>query len=387
MRILIATGMFPPDIGGPATYSNIIAEEFSKRGHEVVVVTYGGVNSKCKNKNGKLQFKIIKVLNSMPKGIRHIIYFWQILKLGSRADSIYAQDAVSAGFPAALAALLLRKPFFLKIVGDHAWEQGWQRCGVVDTLDEFLGKRYGMGVEFLRMVEKFTARRAKRIVVPSVYLKSVVERWNISSERVAIIANAVSLPKTIPTKEEARRALGLDGFLLVTAGRMVPWKGFGMLVELLPKLLEVIPRVKLVIIGDGPEKKKIELGIGYYTLGDKVVLTGSVPKDRVGMYLAAADIFLLNTGYEGFSHQLIEAMAVGVPIITTNAGGNKEIARDGENALLARYNDLADWKEKIMRIYTDTDLQTQLRKPNCDVLREYSAENMIQKTESLVLNS
>ncbi|OGZ56529.1 MAG: hypothetical protein A3H64_00935 [Candidatus Ryanbacteria bacterium RIFCSPLOWO2_02_FULL_45_11c] len=418
MKLLIATGMFPPDVGGPATYSQTIAEEFSKRGHNITIVTYGdniisnfpsldssrvgrggqfpiskqvSSSSPRSSESGAGKFQIQSVSRKLPKGIRHLAYFWQVLKQGLHTDIIYAQDAVSAGFPAALAALLLRKPFFLKIVGDHAWEQGQQRFGVVDTLDEFLAKRYGARVGFLRMVEKFTARRAKRIIVPSAYLKSVVERWGISVEHIAIIANAVLLPKTIPAKEEARRALGLDGFLLVTAGRLVPWKGFSMLVELIPKLVEVIPKAKLVIVGDGPERQQLELRIRSASWRnesrDIVLLTGSVSKDKLAVYLAAADIFLLNTGYEGFSHQLIEAMSMGIPVVTTNAGGNKEVVRDGENALVAEYNNLESWKEKILRLYEDQELRRVLSQSNKDITQRYSVENMIQKIENLLLTT
>jgi len=377
MKLLIATGMFPPDVGGPATYSQTIAEEFSKRGHNITIVTYSD--------NIISKFQIQSVSRKLPKGIRHLAYFWQVLKQGLHTDIIYAQDAVSAGFPAALAALLLRKPFFLKIVGDHAWEQGQQRFGVTDTLDEFLAKRYGARVGFLRMVEKFTARRAARVVVPSAYLKSVVERWGISVEHITIITNAVSLPKIIPAKEEARRVLGLDGFLLVTVGRLVPWKGFVMLVELLPKLVEVIPKVKLIIVGDGPERQQLELRSKKYKSRDTVLLTGNVSKDKLAVYLAAADIFLLNTSYEGFSHQLIEAMSMGIPVVTTNAGGNKEVVRDGENALVAEYNNFESWKEKILRLHEDEELRRVLSQSNKDIMQRYSVENMIQKIENLLL--
>ncbi len=391
MHILIATGIFPPDIGGPATYSKLLADELVKRGHDIDIITYcDDVISNFQFPIFKFQnskFKIKKISRKMPKGVRHLAYFWNMLRAGARADIIYAQDAVSAGFPAMIAARILRKQFFLKVVGDHAWEQGMQRFGVTDLLDNFLAKSCGMRIALLRFFQTQTAKHAEKIIVPSAYLKSVVERWGVSSERIAVIPNAISLPDTIPAKKEARNTLGVEGFLLVTAGRLVPWKGFEMLVELMPDLIDIIPRAKLVVIGDGPEKKLLELRIKNYELGDRVLLTGSVSKDRVAMYLAAADVFLLNTGYEGFSHQLIEAMAIGTSIITTDAGGNKEVVRDGENALFARYNDPADWKEKILRLYADTELQTKLAKPRRDIMRIYSVEAMINKTKPVIFHS
>lgn len=383
MRILIATGIFPPDIGGPATYSQMIAGEFLKRGHDVRVITFGGGTSDS-SELSEAKPPTVVISRKAPKGIRHLIYFWNVLRYSHNTDVIYAQDAVSAGFPAMIAARILHKRFFLKVVGDHAWEQGIQRFGIMDLLDDFLLKKYGMRISLLRFFQMSTATYAEKIIVPSMYLKSVVERWGISSERIAIIPNAVSLPDAIPIKEDARRILNLEGFLLVTVGRLVPWKGFRMLLELVPKLLEVVPGAKLIIIGDGPEKQQLESMITNYKLKDTVLLIGSISKDKLAVYLSAADIFLLNTGYEGFSHQLIEAMAMGIPVITTDAGGNKEVVRDGENALLARYNDLADWKEKTLRLYEDTKLQLTLHRNNAGIAQRYSVGRMIEQTEKII---
>jgi|SRR3989344_3459666 len=386
MRIVIATGIFPPDIGGPATYSKLLAEELIKHGHKITIVTYGEHESRIRNYESGGQNKNLQIVfRSLPKSIRHLLYFWKILRYGYNADVIYAQDAVSAGFPAMVAAWILGKRFFLKVVGDHAWEQGMQRFGVSDLLDDFLAKKYGIRIALLRFFQMRTAKRAEKIVVPSTYLKSVVERWGISSERIMVIPNAISLPNIIPTKEEARRMLGLDGFVLVTIGRLVPWKGFQMLVELMPKLCEVIPNVKLVIIGSGPEERNLQLTT--YNLQLPVTFTGAIPKEKLLQYLAAADVFLLNTSYEGFSHQLIEAMAIGVPVITTHAGGNKELVRDGENALVAEYNNPESWKDGILRLYGDEALRQKFQECNADSIKKYSAEEMVSKIESLFHNS
>ena len=136
MRLLIATGIYPPDIGGPATYTKMIAEAFAQSGHSVRVITYSSADQK------ESQFLLIRVSRKIPKGLCHILYFFKILWHGTKSDIIFAQDTVSAGLPAALAAKLLKKKFVLKIVGDYAWEQARLRFGVQDALDDFLKKDY-----------------------------------------------------------------------------------------------------------------------------------------------------------------------------------------------------------------------------------------------------
>ncbi|MEK7531600.1 MAG: hypothetical protein AAB545_01600, partial [Patescibacteria group bacterium] len=108
MKMLIATGLFSPDIGGPATYSKILLEKLPREGIETTILPFGAVRH-------------------LPRLLRHLVYFFRVLLAGRSVDVIYAQDPVSVGFPVFLASKVLKKPFLLKIVGDYAWEQGVQR--------------------------------------------------------------------------------------------------------------------------------------------------------------------------------------------------------------------------------------------------------------------
>jgi len=100
MRVLICTGLYPPDIGGPATYSKMLVNELPKRGFFVSVLSFGTVRH-------------------LPKIFRHFIYFLKTMQLGKEADVIFAQDPVSVGLPSLLASKLLGKLFIVKIVGQQ----------------------------------------------------------------------------------------------------------------------------------------------------------------------------------------------------------------------------------------------------------------------------
>ncbi|MEK7567130.1 MAG: glycosyltransferase family 4 protein, partial [Patescibacteria group bacterium] len=276
MRILIATGIFPPDIGGPATYSKILADELPKRGVGVEILSFGSVRG-------------------LPKIIRHLVYFFKVFWRARHADVIFAQDPVSVGLPAYFVALILKKLFVLKVVGDYAWEQGVNRFGVKDLLGDFLHKKYDWRIEFLRFIERFVAKSAKVIIVPSDYLKSVVKKWGVRAEKIHVIYNAVSIPEISKNKEELRQELNLSGKVLVSVGRLVSWKGFEMLIELMPEVSKKYPDAQLLIIGSGPEEKT--LNAKSYQLKTNVRFLGSLTHDQVLKYLKTADVFLLNTGY------------------------------------------------------------------------------------------
>ena len=100
MRVLIATGIYPPDVGGPASYSALLEKEFPKRGVQVKVLSFGW-------------------FLAYPKVLRHFLYFLKVIKLGRDCDIIYAQDPVSVGLPAILASKFLGKKFTTPVRGER----------------------------------------------------------------------------------------------------------------------------------------------------------------------------------------------------------------------------------------------------------------------------
>ena len=274
MKVLIATPLYPPDIGGPATYSKKIADELPKHGIDVDVLSFGDVRH-------------------LPKIIRHVLYFWKVFWRGRTADIIFAQDPVSVGVPAACAAFLLRKPLIIKVVGDYAWEQGVQRFGIDELLDEFLKTQYGVGVFLLRAAQRFSTKRARRIIVPSNYLKSVVVQWGIRPEKIAVMYNDIHVPLLQGSKDDMRKRLGIpqDAFLFFSAGRLVPWKGFEMLIDVMSNLIATHPKFLFYIAGDGPQHQYLIGRIYAAGLENNISLLGSLSHNALLTYIRSCDIF------------------------------------------------------------------------------------------------
>lgn len=367
-HILIATGIYPPDIGGPATYSELLFEELPKRGFSVEVLSFGEVRY-------------------MPKVVRHIAYFCKVLRRGRKADLIYAQDPVSVGLPSLSAAKILGKRFILKVVGDYAWEQfqfGREHKTDFITPEEFQSRRFGLLTELRRQTERFVAMRADKIVVPSGYLKKLVMLWGVDGNKINVIYNAFTNDalSEISTKslsrEIFRKELGIYGTIILSAGRLVPWKGFKALASAMPEVVKKIPDARLIIAGEGPEKADLQKYIDGARLGHLVCLAGGVPHSKLAAYLRACDLFVLNTGYEGLSHQLLEAMAAGAPIVTTDVGGNPELISDGQSGLLIKYNNRDALAKAVIKILSDKVLADHLSKNARLKVGEFSRERMIK---------
>lgn len=360
-KILIATGIFPPDIGGPATYSKLLADKLPERGASVEIASFGEVRH-------------------LPKLVRHTVYFFKLLLRARGCDIVYAQDPVSVGLPACLTARIMGKPFYLKIVGDYAWEQGVQRFGVADLLDEFsIRNKYSFPVRVMKQIQTRVAHHATKIIVPSKYLKRIVINWGITGDKISVIYNAFEPLETLSTRDELHTTLGFSGKVIISVGRLVPWKGFEGLITVFTELYKNDPSLSLVIIGDGPDRQKLEQQVQNLGLNDKVIFTGRLVQHKMLEYIKASDVFVLNTSYEGFSHQLIEVLAIGTPCITTSVGGNVEIIRDRENGLLFPYNDLPKLKKSIEMILSDKELSAKITIAGQNTVLSYSSERMISE--------
>ena len=177
MKLLLATGIYPPDIGGPATYAVLLEKEFPKKGIDVDVVTYGPAG----------------VSRSFPKGLRHFIFFLKCYLAALKSNIVLAQDTISAGLPALFAARLSGKKFIIRVPGDYVWEQSVQRFGVKDSIDDFQYKKYGWRVEFLRSIQKFVVNNADIVITPSKYFGNLVSKWVKDPSKIHVIYNGIEL--------------------------------------------------------------------------------------------------------------------------------------------------------------------------------------------------
>jgi len=375
MKVVIASGIYPPDIGGPATYSQLIAGEFTKRNIDVSIVCYSDKKYEEMDKNDS--FRVVRVARKNFLLFRYLVYFWNLFKLAKKCDTVYAQGPLGAGLPALVVTKILGKKFIVKIVGDYAWEQGVNQFGVKNLIEEFQIKKYDSKTERIRKIQKFVVRRADRVITPSEFLKKIVKGWGVQEEKIFVVYNAgpeiKQIADTIPKT-------GLEGDILTSAARLEPWKGMIALVEIMPELLQKNPNFRLLIAGDGPLTESLRSVVKSLKIEDKVILAGRVPHDELMSYFKSSMIFILNTAYEGLPHIVLEAMACGLPVVTTDVCGNPEVVKDNYNGLLVEYNDKEQLKNAIMKIWENRNLREEFIENGKEVLKKFTREEMISKT-------
>jgi glycosyltransferase involved in cell wall biosynthesis len=360
MRVLIATGLYPPDIGGPATHTVFLEKHASRLGLELTVVPFGRVRR-------------------YPSLIRHIVYLLLLITKSKGVDVLYALDTISVGVPAMLVSMLMRKPLILRVPGDYAWEQGQQRYGITETLDEFrMHTDHPTAVRVLSWLQLKVAQHAAHVIVPSEYMKDIVSEWGIQKEGIVRIYSVLNnIPHTQHVHEGNERE-----FVIATAGRLVPWKGYHTLIDVVVALKKEGVPVRLDIIGDGVCREELDVRTRAKGAGAYVRFHGRLDRENMAAIIREANVFVLNTSYEGFSHQLLEVMSLGVPIVTTPVGGNRELIIHGETGLLVPYNDDNALRSAIMRLRTDDALARSLRDPARASLHRFNEEQIVSEFET-----
>ena len=354
MRLLIATGLYPPESGGPATHTKLLEDTLPLRGIEVDVVP----------------FRIVRFL---PPVVRHLVYTWHLFRKARGADVLLAQDTVSVGLPAALVSRITRLPLIVRVPGDYAWEQGSQRFGVKDTLDEFQTKRYGSRVELLRMIQRITLRSAKCVVVPSAYLERIVRSWGLRG-RVVLIYNGVNISAEIKRPERPKNSL------IVTSARLVQWKGVDGLIEVIAKE----PSWHLFVLGEGPLRGRLEKQAEESGVRERVHFLGTLSHAEALGWYRQADVFVLNSTYEGMSHALVEAMAQGAPIVATAIGGNPELVEHEVTGLLVPPGDPRLLHAAIRRMVENKEFARACGARAKEHSRNFSSDAMIERWATLL---
>jgi glycosyltransferase involved in cell wall biosynthesis len=372
MEILITTGIFPPDIGGPATYVPTIAKALAERGHQVTVLT----TSEPENlqwDDSIYPFFVSRINRRQKIWLRSLKCVAEILRLGRAADVIYANGIY---FEAAIASKFLRKPLVMKIVGDEAWERSVRRGWTKDNFEDFQQRCQSWQAELLKRHRSWVVRQANKVIVPSQYLGNWVVKWGVPAEKIAVIYNAVEIsdkvePLSIPLKTPVKA---------VTVGRLVPWKQVDGLIE----ALREIPELGLVVVGDGPERPRLERIAQELGVSGRVYFAGQRSKRETLSLMEACDLFVLNSTYEGLPHTVLEAMALGLPVIATALGGTPEVVRDGETGVLVHSENKA-LEEALRTLVTDEKARQRLGEKARKWVHEcVNFEVMVTSTEKVL---
>jgi glycosyltransferase involved in cell wall biosynthesis len=359
MKVVVVSGIWPPDVGGPASHAPEVADYLHEHGHGVEVVTTASAPPEPR------AYPVHFVSRSLPRGVRHARGVELVRSRARNADVVYTTGMFGRSCAGASAA---RCPYVIKLTADPAFERAHRRGIVGGDVDTFQDEGGGLRIALLRRARDVELRRAAHVFCPSGYLRELAISWGVPAERVDVLPNpAPAVPEMAP-RDELRRAFGMNGKALAFAGRLGAQKALEVALE----AIAAVDGVTLDIAGEGDRRGPLEQRARELGIADRVRFLGPQPRERVLELFRAADASLLSSSWENFPHGVVESLAVGTPVIATAVGGVAEVVTDGENGLLVASGDPDALAGAIRRYLDEPGLADHLRANAAPSVERYS---------------
>jgi glycosyltransferase involved in cell wall biosynthesis len=371
VRVLIVSGIWPPDVGGPASHGPQIARFLAGRGHVVAAV----VSAPAPLPAQGLDVQVVR--RDRPLPLRMAAGAAVLASAVRRVDVVYATGIYHR---VAAACTLARTPLVLKLVNDPAYERSRAWGRTTATLEDFQRDSSRDPVtRALRAGRDRAVGSADELVVPSEYLARIVRGWRLRPP-VTVIANPAVVAPSRHSRDQLRSALGMDGPTAVFAGRLVRQKNLQLAIDVMPD----VPGLRLVIVGDGPERTALTQAVAAAGIGDRVSILPPVSQQQAGDWMRAADATLLPSDWENFPHAAVESLAQGTPVIATTVGGVPEIVEHGRTGWLVGPGDREALRSALRRLVDDPSAGLRLRAGAAGAGQRYEPERLFATAEAVL---
>lgn len=351
MRILLINYEYPPIGGGAATATQALGRCFIQLGHEVTVLTSGiGACVGDKSEDGAriVRLDIRRARNDRASMAEMLGFLWRAaLTLprvcrDSRPDFAIVFFAVPCGPLGLLLKLRYKVPYIVSLRGGDV-------PGFLPELDRFHA--------ILAPVRRRCLRRAQSVVANSPSLAELARQADGGA--VTMIPNGVDTDRFSPRTDQTPR----DIFRFIFVGRLTPQKRLALTLQTFKRLHDQYANrasLHLSIIGDGPLRAELEHAAAQLGIAPFVQWHGWVDRERLRELYRDADCLLHTSNIEGMSNTVLEGMASGLPVISSDGPGNRDIVIDGENGLVFPVDNADALLEAMVSVTSDKDLLQRL---------------------------
>ena len=361
MKILLTSGIYPPDIGGPATFIPELAQALTLENIEVEVITLGQYTKEDYAKKWKIH-KISRSFNlyRIPKTVLSIYH-------KSKYNSVIFSNGL---FLETAIAIVLRRgkiKGIVKIVGDPVWERAINQGKTTLGLQEFnQSSKIGLKFFIQRFIFNWAFSKFDTLICPSQELALLIQNW-APEKKVKVIHNGTNCYKF--NERRIKNAF----YDLILVSRLVEWKN-------IDKVLEAIKgfKYKIGVIGVGPEQEKLFNLSKLFDLN--IDFLGSLNKEEVQKKLSLSKIFILFSDYEGLSFALIEAMANGLAVIASNNEGNSSVITNNLDGFLVPLQDLNGLRQSVINLLNNEATLIKIgRNASNTISQRFCKENQLKQ--------
>lgn len=347
-KVVLVAGVFPPGIGGMQSYYYNLSKHTK---HEITVLAPEYPGSEAFD--GKQSFRTVR--GSFMRNERaHILSWGRLFRHVKKMMTVEEPDVTVYGY-----VLIGVIGLLFRIFGKRRY--------VISThgMDMLMFRRF-VGLNY---IVKLILVHADGVLTNSLFTKKLVEDYGVDSSRISLVHPGV---EAVFERKEANlelvRRLNLDGkYVILSVGRLVTRKGQDRMIEAMPDILKQLPNAVYVIIGDGPDRARLEQLAATNGVADSVMFIGSISgSEDLNDYYNIADQFIMvcreleKGDAEGFGIVYLEAASAGVPVIAGRSGGALEAVLDGVTGLLVDPDSHAEIVESIVWLAKDEALRERL---------------------------
>jgi L-malate glycosyltransferase len=376
MRILFFNYEFPPLGGGAGNASYYLLKEYAKNPELKVDFVTSSIDEKQHLLKMGDNISIYRLpIGKNPENIHYqskgelLRYVWKTYKFSKELMDDNKYDLTHSFFtvPCGILSWLLKRkynlPYIISLRGSDV--PGYS-------------ERFAALYKFITPVIKRIWKDAYFVIANSQGLAELALKSKTEKE-IGVIPNGIDIHDFSPDYSKKDP----NNFTIVCVSRITPRKGIRVLIQAFKIVAGRYENVRLLIVGDGNEKSSLEQLVMGLGLKDKVTFTGPIAHEKVLPYYQKANIFALPSLNEGMSNTMLEALACGLPIITTDTGGTKELVTDNKNGFIVKMKNSYDLAEKIEKFLLDKGLDEKMGKESRTRAEELSWENVAKGYEDL----
>lgn len=363
MKALLISGIYPPDIGGPAQYIPKLERYLENHKWTVRVISLlEGKKALTTLKNGRFIGRQL----SLP--LRFVTTVFMIIVESKKTDCIFANGLHQE---TAFASLFHKRNTIAKIVGDPVWERHRNKTQSDIGIIQFnKSLNLSLSIKLQRKFLVWSLNRFDIVICPSRELCQLVRLWGVRTQTI-YIPNGIEIEQ-FPNQNQ-------KDYDITVVGRLVKWKNVDLILKSCKNL-----NLRVVIVGDGPEREKLEQ-IAEET-GCTVTFKGQVDADKVGQILNKSKVYVSLSSYEGMSFSLLQAMSLGMLVIVSDIDANTELVKHQVEGIVVSAENTSKLGEILLDAIRNGESYSSLGVAAATKIRnDYSLQMNLASVESLLV--